>query len=293
MDITSTKTCLPIAASHLNILFSNTASILTVLTGTFINSTYYHLFLGLLLLILIVAFPVWNLIKTKRVKDQQILILQSEINQLENNASKLVVQNDWLITEMHHRVKNNLQILSSLINSQLSFIKDKVGRDALFNSKHRLYTLSLVHQRLYKNALATNIEMSCCIKELVDYLIDEYNAGDRVKFELDLTPLRVDVAFAIPFGLIVNELATNSLKYAFPDLRSGNVKISLATVNYETYELIYADNGVGLPDDVDFSSARSLGRSLILGLSRQIKADVKVDNSNGLKIKMNFKAPQS
>lgn len=281
------------AESSLKTLLSKKVLLITVFASTNGIAAFDFLFVVLLIVFFVIALPVWNLIKTKQLKDRQIQSLQSEISILENNTSKLVVQNDWLVTEMHHRVKNNLQILSSLINSQLSFIKDKVGRDALFNSKHRLYTLSLVHQKLYQNAMATNIEMSCCIKELVDYLIDEFNSGERIKFELDLAPLKVDVSFAIPFGLIINELATNTLKFAFPEMRSGNVKISLTATDRETYQLLYADNGVGLPEDVDFLSGRSLGRSLIMGLSRQIKAQVTVDNSKGLEIRMTFKAPQA
>jgi two-component sensor histidine kinase len=259
--------------------------------GTGSGIGIYILAVALLALLVIVVAQVWDMFRRRSQKDQQISLLRSDMQALENNAVRLSAQNEWLVTEMHHRVKNNLQILSSLINSQLSFITDKIGKDALYNSKHRLYALSIVHQKLVQNAMASTLDMSCCIKDLAYYLSDEFHAGERVSFEMDLVPLTVDVSFAIPFELIINELLTNTMKFAFPEDTKGKVKIQLSSKDDGMYQLTYADNGVGLPDDVDLLSARSLGRSLIMGLSRQIKAQVTVNNRDGLEILMNFKVP--
>jgi two-component sensor histidine kinase len=249
------------------------------------------LWFALVAMLVIIIAQVWDMFRIRSKKDQEIDLLRADRAMLENNTVRLLAQNDWLVTEMHHRVKNNLQILSSLINSQLSFITDRIGKDALYNSKHRLYALSLVHQKLVQNAMASTLEMSCCIKELAFYLKDEFSAGERVSFEIELDPLNVDVSFAIPFELIINELLTNTLKFAFPENNKGKVKIKLTSKEDGVFQLVYADNGIGLPADVDLLSARSLGRSLIMGLSRQIKAQVTVNNKNGLEILMNFKVP--
>jgi two-component sensor histidine kinase len=247
----------------------------------------------LLVVLLLLAFLLLLgiAVRNSRKKSRQIEVLQNEIMHIEEDALKISLQNDWLATEMHHRVKNNLQILSSLINSQLAYISDKMGRETLSNIKYRLYALTLVHQRLFQNATASSIEISCCIKDLVEYLSDEYKSNDRISFELDLIPLTADVSFAIPFELIINELITNTLKFAFPGNRKGKVKISLSQKDSKTFQLRYADDGIGLPVNVDLDSGRSLGRSLIMGLARQIKAKVMVDNTRGLEIKMDFSAP--
>jgi two-component sensor histidine kinase len=259
--------------------------------GSNLNIGAYTFGFTLVIMLVIIIAQAWDTLSTRNEKNKQISLLRSDMEVLENNTVKLLAQNDWLVTEMHHRVKNNLQILSSLINSQLSFITDKIGKDALYNSKHRLYALSLVHQKLVQNAMASTIEMSCCIKELAYYLSDEFDANDHVSFEIDLAPLNVDVSFAIPFELIINELLTNTLKFAFPENQKGKVKIELSSKDGDTFQLVFADNGIGLPDNIDLLSARSLGRSLIMGLSRQIKAQITVKNRKGLEILIDFKVP--
>ncbi|WP_121812188.1 sensor histidine kinase [Mucilaginibacter kameinonensis] len=227
--------------------------------------------------------------KSKKVNEQQIKTLELYIALLKGDINKLSTEKEWLVSEMHHRVKNNLQILSSLINSQLSFTDDKTGREVLVYSKHRLYALSLVHQKLFQQATGAAIEMSCCIKEVVDYLIDEFKCGDRITFDLDLVPITVDPDTAIPFALIINELATNSLKYAFPNGARGNITITLLYLQDGAYRLMFADNGVGLPEGFDFLSAKSLGKTLIMGLSRQIRGNVTLNTISGFEVIIDFK----
>jgi two-component sensor histidine kinase len=230
--------------------------------------------------------------KATREKEEYIGQLQSAIEHLEDNIVSLSSKNEWLTTEMHHRVKNNLQILNSLINSQLYFVKDKMGRDALFNNRNRMFALSLVHQKMFQSANETTIEMACCIKELADYLADQFQIDGRIKFEINLIPLQLDIAGAIPFALIINELVSNTMKFAFPDYKKGVVKISLSSEDNLYYRLVFSDNGVGLPKDVDFNSSGSLGRSLIIGLSKQIRGSIQVNNKKGLEIIMDFMASQ-
>ncbi|QEM11733.1 sensor histidine kinase [Mucilaginibacter rubeus] len=231
--------------------------------------------------------------RIRRQHEKSMKILETEKRRLENEVAKLGQRSEWLEAEMHHRVKNNLQIMSSLINSQFSFTNDRIGKETLTSSRHRLYALSLVHQKLFLHPAGTEIEMSCCIKDLVDYLVDEFNKGTGVQFEMDLVSLKIDPATAIPFALIINELVTNSLKYAFPGDRTGIVRIRLLSGDDNNYQLIYADDGIGLPEDFDFYASGSLGKTLILGLSRQIRGKVTINKMNGLEIAIDFKIKSS
>lgn len=227
--------------------------------------------------------------KSSAEKQKEIMLLRSIVMSLEGDLDKMSTKNEWLTAEMHHRVKNNLQILSSLINSQLFFVDNSACRDILLHSKHRLYALSLVHQKLFQHATAAEIEMSCCIKEVIDYLAAEFDCHERIHFDLHLTSIKVDAATAIPFALIINELVTNSLKYAFPDNRHGNIFVSLVSPGDGNYRLTFSDDGVGLPKGFDFFSAKSLGKTLIMGLSRQIKGHVILNEGSGFKVVIEFK----
>jgi len=258
----------------------------------FVGTTILALLAGVVYFFL----QTFKVARNRNEKDQQIKTLKSDIEVLEDDMDKLSAENEWLVAEMHHRVKNNLQVLSSLINSQLSFIDDKAGKEVLFHSKHRLYALSLVHQKLFQHATASVIEMSCCIKEVVDYLADEFGSGDRIRFDLKLVSIKVDADTAISFALIINELVTNSLQYAFPGDVSGAVNISLTCKDEGAYRLIFSDNGVGLPEGFDFMAAKSLGKTLIMGLSKQIRGEVAVNEVSGFEIVIDFKTkidPQS
>lgn len=243
----------------------------------------------LLLGTITILLKVVDIRKIRRSNEAKISSLLTDVEDLADDVNRLSAKNEWLVAEMHHRVKNNLQILSSLINSQLSFIGDQAGRDVLLQSKHRLYALSLVHQKLFQHPTASAIEMSCCIKEVVEYLADEYGIKDKINFDLQLVSIKVDADTAIPFALIINELVTNSLRYAFPDKSMGTVSVSLVSKGNGAYRLRFSDNGVGLPEGFDFLSAKSLGKTLIIGLSRQIKGEVRINEADGFEVEIDFK----
>ncbi|RYE54001.1 MAG: hypothetical protein EOP48_13210 [Sphingobacteriales bacterium] len=164
---------------------------------------------GLLLIFaLLVLLLFWNYLLNRLRSTDRINIesLKTENEKLGYSIKKLTERNEYVESEMHHRIKNNLQILSSLINGQLSFANDKNGLEILYQTKYRLFALSLVHQKLFQHASSAVIEMSCCIKELADFLIDEFNCGKRVQFEMNLVSLKVDptVAFAIQALFIIS-----------------------------------------------------------------------------------------
>ncbi|HJY13883.1 MAG TPA: sensor histidine kinase, partial [Flavobacterium sp.] len=147
--------------------------------------------------------------------------------------------------EIHHRVKNNLQTVISLLNSQSAYLDNDMALSAIKNSQHRIHSMSLIHQKLYNAENISTINMPNYIKELVEYLKESFNTGQRIRFEINVAPLELDVAQAVPLGLILNEAITNSIKYAFPDDRNGMVYIKLESTADKRYLLAISDNGIG------------------------------------------------
>ncbi|MHA4806789.1 tetratricopeptide repeat-containing sensor histidine kinase [Flavitalea flava] len=250
---------------------------------------------GLLLLLLLVGY---NRYQLKRRANVQLRQKQEKINE-QNQAleklvqdekrllldkDKLLEEKEWLIREIHHRVKNNLQIVMSLLNSQSAYLKDESALAAIRESQHRVHAISLIHQKLYQSEKLSVIDMEFYIKEVVDYLADNLDADRRIKFKMNIEAIELEVAQAVPLGLIVNEAITNSVKYAFPDGRNGEVGIYMEKVLSGFITLTIRDNGVGLPPDFDWKQTQSLGMSLMKGLSKQLDAEFEIINKEGLTI---------
>lgn len=248
------------------------------------------------LVILAVVYLKVSRDKSKRqlnAAESRIIELNSRAHDMEATSAKLASQNDWLITEMHHRVKNNLQIVNSLINSQLSYIKTGYGREALVSCRHRLYALSLIHQKLFQTSMVSELDLPCYIAELVGYLTDEFDANQKISFRYDMAPVSLDVSLAIPMGLIVNEVVSNALKFAYPGDERGNIKISLKPQTNGNFRLTIADEGVGLPGHSEFESGKTLGGSLITGLAMQMKASIDIVSESGVAVILTFSTYQS
>ncbi|HEV7736396.1 MAG TPA: sensor histidine kinase, partial [Chlamydiales bacterium] len=193
-----------------------------------------------------------------------------------------------LLKEIHHRVKNNLQIVMSLLNSQSAYIDNEPALTAIHDSQHRVHAMSLIHQKLYSTENASSIDMSLYIRELTSYLGDSFNTGQRIRFEFAIEPMKMDVSQAVPLGLILNEAITNSIKYAFPDGRSGVITISLSHSDPNHCLLIISDNGIGIPTGLDNKKNGSLGMSLIAGLSEDLEGNFSIEARNGTTIKIVF-----
>jgi two-component sensor histidine kinase len=215
-----------------------------------------------------------------RKKNNMVVIHKNE--QLQH----FLDEKEWLLKEIHHRVKNNLQIVMSLLNSQSAYIDNDAALTAIHDSQHRVHAMSLIHQKLYNSENLSSIDMSYYIRELVSYLSDSFNAGKRVRFELNIEPLETDVSQAIPLGLILNEAITNSIKYAFPDNCNGLISISLSSTSPSHYLLSILDDGVGMP--ADFKKTGSLGMSLMKGLSEDLDGSFSIENKDGTSIKISF-----
>lgn len=200
----------------------------------------------------------------------------------------LIKEKEWLIKEVHHRVKNNLQIVMGLLQRQSSFINNKDALSAIRNSEQRMNSVALIHQKLYQSDNVMTVNMSDYIDELLGYLANCFNLDGVVIFQKDVDNIELEVNLAVPIGLILNEAVTNSIKYAFGSIGNGLIKISLKTAGAHKYLLSVSDNGQGLPADFDLQQTHSMGFNLMKGLSKQIGGKLTTMNNGGLKIRVEF-----
>lgn len=191
-------------------------------------------------------------------------------------------EKETLLKEIHHRVKNNLQIVSSMLNLQSRHIEDKEALQAITDSRNRVRSIALIHQNLYKKNSLNSILISPYIRNLCQSLFHSYKVDEkRIKLTTDIAPLDLDVDTGIPLGLIINELITNSVKYAFPNDKKGEIFVSL--LEKDNYlELIVKDDGIGLDKEIDVTNIKSFGYSLIGSLAKKIKASIDVNGENGM-----------
>jgi len=200
----------------------------------------------------------------------------------------LLTEKVWLLKEIHHRIKNNLQIIMSLLNSQSAYIDNSAALTAIHDSQHRVHAMSLIHQKLYNSENLSSIDMPMYARELVSYLGDCFGAGQRIHFDLNIEPLKIDVGQAVPLGLILNEAITNSLKYAFPNGRRGTISVCLSSTSSDHCLLSISDNGIGIPDNYDAGKTTSLGMSLMKGLSEDLDGTFSIERNEGTIIRISF-----
>jgi two-component sensor histidine kinase len=237
---------------------------------------------GMVLLAMLLGLA-YNRYVIKRNANLDLEKKQGSINEQNLSLRQLLIEREWLLKEIHHRVKNNLQIIISLLDSQSVFLTDDSALSIIRESQHRMNCISLVHQKLYQDENLSGIEMRNYIYELIEYMKDSFGTGSAIAFVTQVDYLVLDVSQAVPLGLILNESITNSLKYAFSGNQNSTVTVKLrVTGNF--IDLSIGDNGCGLPEDFDVSSDRSLGMSLIHGLTKQLGGELEFLNNNGLLI---------
>lgn len=225
-----------------------------------------------------------------RVKQRSNRLLEAqrrEIDQKNQRLERLVSEKEYLVMEIHHRVKNNLTLISSLLESQSAYLHD----DALFEiqkSQHRVEAISLIHQKLFLNGQLADVDMSTYLCEIIGSLRDSLVTNEDLVFCLDLDPIQLDVSKAVPVGLIVNEAVTNAVKYAFPHNSAGRIDVALKQGLTGEYNLCITDSGVGLPADYDAGQSKSLGMSLIEGLSHALQAGLRIYSGPGTTVEVVF-----
>lgn len=242
--------------------------------------TQKYTFAGLGLMLIIVALLYYQY-KLKNKSNSDLQLQKREISNKNDALEKLLTEKEWLLKEIHHRVKNNLQIIISLLNTQSTYLDNDIALSAIRESQHRMHSISLIHQKLYQSENLAFINIAEYIKELAAYLRDSLDLSGNIRFQFDLTPLELDVNQAIPVGLILNEAITNAIKYAFKLRKDGNIYISFFK-EAEYVTLLIRDNGPGFPADFDIHKCKSLGMNLMKGLSAQLGGTFEVKRTDHL-----------
>lgn len=206
---------------------------------------------------------------TKQKKDEELI-------------KKSLYEKEMLMREMNHRVKNNLAVISSLLSAQSSYVDDKKSKDIIKDCQNRARSMALIHERLYQSHDLKRIDFADYISTLVTDLFSAYKVNqEMVSLGLNIPTTMMDVNTAIPLGLILNELVSNSLKYAFPEGRPGEIKISLEKSAENQLSLRVHDNGIGIPDDFDIEKTNSFGLNIVNLLVKQIHGAMEINNDNG------------
>ncbi len=218
------------------------------------------------------------------------LVLLYKTLKINNKKNKMLQkqnkENEFLLKEIHHRVKNNLEIVSSLISLQSAEINDEKIVAAMKNSQHRIQSMSMVHQKLYQEKSLSSIEMKSYFLELANYVVNVFDAQDRIDVHLEMDEIELDVDTAIPIGLIVNELLTNSMKYAFPHRATGGLTIKLQKTDSQLF-LYVSDNGIG-KDAIKEQIGTGFGTKLIKLLTRQLDGKMNLVVENGTTVSFEF-----
>ena len=225
-----------------------------------------------------------QVLKLKKVAEEAN-ILKDEKNKLLEQSLK---EKEMLLKEVYHRVKNNLQVVSSLINLQAATIVNKETIGLLKQSADRIKSMALLHEKLYQSKDLSRIDFNEYIHCLVEHLMFGYGIGpDRVKVSINIVNIFLDVDSAIPCGLIFNEVLSNALKHAFPNGREGEITVCF-TQGLDEFSLLISDNGIGLPADWELKKSTCLGLELVSELTRQLMGQMALKKVNGTAFAIHF-----
>lgn len=212
----------------------------------------------------------------------------AQLKQSLSEQDELLAEKDVLMKEIHHRVKNNLQVISGLLELQSKSLGDETAKNALMEGRSRVRSIALIHQNLYQFENISAIELKRFVNDLCRQVESVFQKKNNVGMNIEVPALHLDIDTAVPLGLIMNELLSNSFKYAFNDSTAGEINLAIHTLAEGKYELIYSDNGPGLPADFDLNKATTLGIQLINDLSRQIGGKVSYAYTNSAVFTINF-----
>ncbi len=218
-----------------------------------------------------------------------VLIDVTERKLYEQRISQSLKEKELLLKEIHHRVKNNLQVVSSLLKLQSGYVSDTQTLDILTDSQNRVKSMALVHQKLYQSKDYSQIDFSEYLKQLSSHLLNSFRStSDDVELRISSDNVFLSIDQAIPCGLIINELISNSLKYAFPVGRKGIINVGVDSLNNNDYHITVQDNGIGFPKDLNYKDTKSLGLQLVNTLVGQIDGTISMENHVGTSFKIMF-----
>ncbi|HAN91763.1 MAG TPA: hypothetical protein DCQ33_06740 [Nitrospira sp.] len=216
----------------------------------------------------------------------------SKKKRLEEERARTLTERETLLKEIHHRVKNNLQVLSSLFYLQRQRTAEEPLRTLLDESRNRIQTIALIHEKLYQSERLAWIDFGDYLKDLTCRLTRAIGAqSPQARISIQADNVFLDIERAIPSALIVNELVSNALKHAFPGGRSGEIRITVGLVAPDLLELVVSDTGIGFPADLDFKNTNSLGLKLVCSLTTQLRGVVKLSRDGGTRFEIRFSVP--
>ncbi|MDZ8223524.1 PAS domain S-box protein [Nostoc sp. ChiVER01] len=221
-----------------------------------------------------------------------IVAIQQDITEHKQTQEKIKAslrEKEVLLKEIHHRVKNNLGIVSSLLQMQCRRTEDPLVTAILRDSQNRIASIALVHEKLYRSEDLADIDFAQYIPDLTTHLFDSYNvSSSQIQLKIQVDNASLDIETAIPCGLIINELVSNALKYAFVGNRKGEIEVKFYQESESTLALIIRDNGIGLPENFDTKKAKTLGITLVQGLVKQLRGKLRIDSHQGTQFKITF-----
>lgn len=213
----------------------------------------------------------------------------TERKKAEDTLMTSLREKEVLLKEIHHRVKNNLLVVSNLLEFQSDMFTEPGLIKVLDDSRNRIYSMALIHEKLYRSTNLEKINFGDYLEDLIDNLFESYNIqAGRIEFQLDIEPVSLNIETAQPCGLIVNELVSNTLKHAFPNGRSGIVYLGLHQNQEDKIILTVGDNGIGFPAGVDFRNVESLGMELVCTLTEQLEGTITLNLENGTLFTVSF-----
>jgi two-component sensor histidine kinase len=207
---------------------------------------------------------------------------------LEDRIQEDIREKNVMLKEIHHRVKNNLQIIVSLLNLQSGKTRERKILDAFEEIRHRVYSMALLHEKLYKSDNLADVPFKDYLSTLCRNLVSAFGAAGRIRLDFDLEGIDLGIDTAVPCGLIVNELITNAIKHAFPKGRKGRIAVGFRRKDDKSVELTVADDGVGVPAGFDVAKAESLGLKIIQILTDQIDGKMHVRTRKGSSFRLVF-----
>jgi two-component sensor histidine kinase/putative methionine-R-sulfoxide reductase with GAF domain len=230
--------------------------------------------------------------RTSELQKSNTLLIKEilERRYVENELKQSLAEKDVLLKEIHHRVKNNLQIISSLLNLQSRKLKDGKARASFVESNNRIRSIATLHEQLYRSKDLSRIDFSAHIRNMTNHLLRSYGVGsDRIRVAIDSGQIYLDINTAIPLGLIVNELVSNAIKHGFDGVSDGEIKIEFKKTQ-DKYSLSVSNNGIKFPEGFDINSSNTLGLELVSSLSKQLKGDITLSSGDVTEFNLVFRA---
>lgn len=222
--------------------------------------------------------------------NEQLSLEVAERRQVEARLEASLKEKDVLMREIHHRVKNNMQIIISLLRLQAKYIEDKRCADIFNECEKRIMSMAYLHEQLYNSKDLSMI----CSKEYINRLTNElfisYNINpSKIRLDINIEDVFIGIDTAIPCGLIINELVTNAIKYAFPEDKTGEIKIGISSITDDEFEIMISDNGIGIPEEIDLNGAASLGLQLVYSLvTKQLGGRIELNRTKGTGFRIRF-----